>query len=262
MVFQPKNEVSATDPSQVLVDGYLGTELIGIGGFHYSAEGAVVGLTSKNIFQNPPPVGVGYGPTKLVAGQPQLLTAVYNETSQIFDLYLNGINAGNTRKYTTLDVDGLTLENFVAGARNSGSFSGFDGMISEMIFYQTSISNTNRLEVESYLSNKFLVPSSNMAFHFSADTGVWADSAATTSATDGLDVQLWQDQSGNSIDLVPSHPGINRAATFVANGINGRPALQFNNETDPMKLAQIKCRIRLTPEPSKHCSTCFNQITP
>ena len=233
VVFQPKHEIKTADPSQVLVAGWYGKEMIGLGNFHYSVNEGVVGLTSRKLLDGSSTVGVGYGPAKLSAEQPHLLTAVYNSTTQVFDLYLDGINAGNSRKYQTLDLNGFTIKELVFGARANGSLAGYEGMISEVIFYQTSLSDTNRLKVGNYLSNKYLVPTTNMAFRFSADAGVWADSGATTPATNGVDVQLWQDQSGNGVDLIPSNSGADRAATYIADGINGMPALQFNNETNP-----------------------------
>ncbi len=239
ILFKPENPVVTGDPRQYLLDGWNPSahESITIGEPHYTVSDAVTGVVSHNTGGEA--VATGSGPGHLNGGQAYLLSVVYDSSSQVFKLYMDGIHVGNLNTANITDDTAWSINMLAIGASTTRT-AGFEGMISEIIFYETSLNDTDRSAIEDYLMGKYLLPSAGQKFWFSADYGVWADAMGTVPVTDGTDVQLWQDRSGNGYDLIPSHPGPNRAATFSASGISGMPALQFNNEFDSSELAADK----------------------
>ena len=77
-----------------------------------------------------------------------------------------------------------------------------------------------------------LTVTDSMLFHYKVDDG--AVDATGTQATNGVDVQTWQDQAGNSYDLSPTSAG--RRPTYETNiAPNGMPGLYFNGSSDTLQ---------------------------
>lgn len=228
ILFKPEYQVQTGTPRQYLLDGMIPAayESVTLGDPHWSVIDAITGVTSRNTGNTS--VATGYGPGKLNAGQAYLLSAVYDSSKQVFKLYIDGVHMGNLNTANQTDDTGWSISTLAIGA-STGFSGGFEGMIGEVIFYETALTESDRSTVEEYLMTKYFLPSVGQKFWYSADYGVWADAMGTTPITNGIDVQLWQDRSRNGYNLVPSHPGPNRAATFITDGISGMPALQFNN---------------------------------
>lgn len=75
-----------------------------------------------------------------------------------------------------------------------------------------------------------LTVTNNMLFHFKVDKGTLDESG--NPATNGVDVQTWQDLSGNGKDI-SVHTSTTRRPTYVTNiASNGMPGLYFDGAND------------------------------
>ncbi len=119
------------------------------------------------------------------------------------------------------------------GYRGAGAANGalpMSGDIAEIILFNRLLTSAERVNVESYLINKYDLNNPGNAvcgpvLWLKADAEVYTD-AGTTLATDGQSVQQWNDQSGNG-NHVTQTTTINKPA-FKSPDATARPAIYFD----------------------------------
>lgn len=149
----------------------------------------------------------------------------------------------------TPDTGTATLGVSHLGARlNSGTATEFlNGLIAEVIIYNTSLSATDRAAIEAYLRNKYALPNpaqtltdpttiTGCKLWLKADSGVYND-AGTTLATNGQTVQQWNDQSGNGNNATQSTSG--SRPTYQTSVLNSLPVIRLDGSDDSMQVPSI-----------------------
>jgi hypothetical protein len=157
-------------------------------------------------------------------------------------VFVNGSSVGTfTATSLTLIPTKLAIGSSIGGATSNPLNT---GSIYETIFYNTSLSDTNRQQVEGYLAWKWGTvgslptahPHKNVQpFGFSPTsiTGcqLWLDASDITSMT--LNVTQWSDKSGNSNNLVsnasflqPTYNGSEKSLNFPAVGFSSATVLE------------------------------------
>lgn len=151
---------------------------------------------------------------------------------------------------------------------NIGSDSGvaefLNGILCEILHYETYLTTSQRQQVETYLATKWGLRGSTPATHF-ARLGigltplftppqvpgcvVWLDAADDSTLTlTGFNVTAWRDKSGNANNSVAT----NGSPVYSATRINGRPGILFDNTTIRGGLSativtpQVHCFIAMT----------------
>ena len=109
----------------------------------------------------------------------------------------------------------------------------FKGDIAEVIVYDTVLSNTDRLAIEKYLSDKYQVnspiPTAGLQLWVKADTGL---------VLNGNAVSKWTDLSGNGNDAIQADTS--RQPIVISNGLNQKPVLRFDGVNDRLGLTGTK----------------------
>ncbi|MBL0146962.1 MAG: T9SS type A sorting domain-containing protein [Chitinophagaceae bacterium] len=169
-----------------------------------------------------------------------------NGTGSNLDFWFNGI-AATTANANFIDDNG-SAGYCIGDRRDAFQFDvptgryDWQGHIAEIIVYDRALTDGERQSVETYLYNKYqlgtqALPSAcNVKLWLKADTGVFTD-AGVTAATNGQDIQQWNDQSAN---------GYNVTQTVAASkpiweqyAFNGKPALFFDGSTGDKNLNNI-----------------------
>ena len=200
------------------------------------------------------------GYTSDIGNTTLLVKAIYNDNMNVTtgSGYLNGTNATNvTANYTAGTCSGYGI----GGRWLSGSMSGsyrLNGVIYEIIMFNTALSTNNRQTIESYLAQKWgltgALPSGHSQFSQPAGkpnninnpilgvfpvikpstfsplsipgSQLWLDAADTSSITfsSGSNVSQWRDKA------VANNATANTAIVYNANGLGtGFPALTFTS---------------------------------
>lgn len=262
----PISNSSLIDDRQVLINGGSEFNMVNpawnVPNAHISIQ-SKSGITGNT--QIDKTVAWGYDPANGLdlAAEPMIITMIWRSSDNQYDIRINGKTVTNlsattregtndgdseTEEHPGLDKNAFEMTQLLVGAEISGGSRGLEANVGEIIAYGSELSNFNRFQIESYLSEKYNIPlqaqpdTANMAFWYAADTNALTidDSGATVQASDGSDVYVWQDLSGNGYDLVPSFQSSDRAAEFVADGINGRPALKYNTASNSSETAADK----------------------
>lgn len=203
--------------------------------------------------------GEGYSST--IGNSTLLVKAIYNDNMNVRtgSGYLNGTNATNV----TASATAGTSSGYTVGGRwQSGSMSGsyrLNGIIYEIIVFNTPLSTNNRQTIESYLAQKWgligALPSGHSQFSQPAGkpnninnpilglfpiikpstfsplsipgSQLWMDSSDSSSASmtlSGSNVTQWRDKSGNGNNTT----AVSGTPNLTANAIGGKSAISMS----------------------------------
>ncbi|MFC1659029.1 LamG-like jellyroll fold domain-containing protein [Pseudomonadota bacterium] len=140
--------------------------------------------------------------------------------------YINGANA--TDSSTPVTAPG-TIH---LGAGGAYPGEPLDGDIAEVIIYDRALSDSERREVESYLSNKWgvaAIPTSGLTLWLDADD-------ESTITFNGSTVSGWEDKSGNGNNVIQTTAS--SQPTYVVAGLNNRAVLSFDG-SDTLSKASV-----------------------
>jgi len=173
----------------------------------------------------------------LVPGTQYLMGMTVN--GSVLTPYFNG-TALNTKTGTTIASTGI----------NIGKYSGgqvWNGNVAEVILYNTLLTNSQRLQVESYLAQKWGIRGSLPTTHpgrslpafgtvFTPKSigsmQLWLDAADTsTLVTSGTSVTSWSDKSGlnNTMNVLPGSPsGYTTEYPIIGTPINNVNTVYFS----------------------------------
>jgi len=159
-----------------------------------------------------------------------LVSATY--TPSTFSPFVNG-TAATTLAGTTLTTTGI----YVGGPSNY-----FNGSISEVLIFGTTLTAAQRQSVEGYLSRKwgigsrllsthpfYTIPPFNRYFNPTDIPGcsLWLD-ASQDQSSNGAYVSVLQDYSGSSANFTPS---VVNSIVLLKNSLNGLPVYNFGATT-------------------------------
>ena len=185
----------------------------------------------------------GYGVTA-ASNTPYLITSGFTGTTSLF--YTNGA-VGSTNSNIT---GTFAVSAYGVGAIVNNSGGNLPGYIAEVIIYNTSLTDTQRQQLEGYLAWKWglqsnlptiqpVLPASHpyrssvvatRAFSPLDIDGLtfWVDATDSTTLTlSGSNVTQWSDKSGYGTHLVQN--GSSNVPTYGASLISSKPALDFTN---------------------------------
>ena len=178
-----------------------------------------------------PPVGLAVGSARIVG------TEYNNSQGNIYN-YINGTKYSRGSAETIQD----TNNPFWIGMGYNGG-QNFNGDIAEVLVYNRTLNDTERKQVECYLSNKY-----GLNVGGCTDGKVlWLD-AGTINGNNGDAVTSWADQSGLN------NNGVGTATLKTGtNGINNKKVVSFNGSNNEMSFSSF---------PTLGNSTIFSIIKP
>jgi hypothetical protein len=200
-----------------------------------------------------------YGGNELSISVPQEYTAIQNGGTSMA-LYQNGSLVAQTTNGVTALNNVLRQSNFI-GKSNWSSDPLYQGDMAEILIYNRTLTSSEQEQVEVYLADKYGLYHPDAAWPLSYDTGVqayiayyhwnkaqadayvaflasnppapavpssglqlWLRADAGVAYDGSNNVTTWSDQTGN----YPVTQSGSAEPTYVANDINGEPALRFN----------------------------------
>jgi hypothetical protein len=131
---------------------------------------------------------------------------------------------------------------------SSGTPTNFlNGLIAEVIIYNTALSDGNRAVIEGYLRSKYGLPNPASALTdpttitgcvlwLKANAGAYNDNGVTL-ATNTQTVQRWDDQSGNGNNAAQSTSG--SRPTYQTGVLNSLPVIRLDGSDDSMQVPSI-----------------------
>jgi hypothetical protein len=158
---------------------------------------------------------------------------VYSLASGAQQIYINGtVGGAQTRSFSVTTGTSLTL---TIGSITTTSYNdGFNGNLSEVLFFSNALTAAQRQRVEGYLANKWGLRTSlgtPHPFKYSppsflptqlSNCALWLDGADVngtgTPPASGTAVATWVDKSGNSKNLTQGTTS-NQPATALVNGL-------------------------------------------
>ena len=161
---------------------------------------------------------------------------VYDSTS--VNLWLSGTNSVNSSRtaFTTTNLD-------IGGRRANGASERMSGYIYEFIVFNTTLTTSQRQQLEGYLAWKWGLRSNLPATHpfrnappytrsllpIDITPSLWLDAADVSTMTlSGSNVTQWNDKSGNGRNASNLQTG----ALLTTNVQNGLSVLRFNGSTN------------------------------
>jgi len=124
----------------------------------------------------------------------------------------------------------LNVSRFNIGGAIFGQNFCFNGLISEVILYNRGLSNSERLQVENYLINKWGISTVVSNVPVTSGLNLWLDAydPAAVTTDSNSSVLLWRDKSvfGRNFSNFNNNIG---APTYVAVGANSLPSVRFDN---------------------------------
>ena len=173
---------------------------------------------------------------------PYVVCGVANTTNSA--VFVNGTNVVSG----TIGTDPLT--SIVVGNRTGGSGSPYRGHLCEFIIFNSSLSTSQRQQVENYLGRKWgiypvipnthpykLTPLYSQPFSPIDVPGcaLWLDAADnSTLSLSGSTVTNWADKSGTGLTSTPSG-----SPTIVTNALNGLSAVSFNGSSQYFNFGNV-----------------------
>lgn len=139
-------------------------------------------------------------------------------------------------------IEALTGSLALTLGADFGGDNQLDGLIGEVLIFDTAMSFEAREEVERYLGRKWLRRTPEPEVVSLGNIGLWLDASDTESLgmSDGH-VVTWTSKTGESVFLPLHDVDTENAPTFVADGINGRPVVHFDGDDElflPNRLLQ------------------------
>ena len=151
--------------------------------------------------------------------------------------FLNGAQAFSiTQSYST---NGSAVYNFLCCTNGTENF--YDGILSELIYFNSALGATQRQQVEGYLARKWGLQGSTSSLTTFIPTQIsgcalWLDAADSTTVTlSGSNVTQWNDKSGNARNATQS-TAINGPSYGTTNGIS---AVVFTGSPTFMSLPDL-----------------------
>jgi Concanavalin A-like lectin/glucanases superfamily/Putative Ig domain len=143
--------------------------------------------------------------------------ASYNDATKNLNLWINGRNQCTSSHPTTLAG---SAQSFVLGQSATGT-SSWNGQVGEIRTYASSSSTpaSNNFSISESKYSQY-IPMANMRLWFKADS--------LTYLGNGTPVSYWKDQSGANNHAIQG-TGADQPS-FLSSGINGMPAVNFNNQ--------------------------------
>lgn len=136
----------------------------------------------------------------------------YNGTQSWLNYYKNGINHGDGAKIT-----GKTENNTSNAVLNIGS-----GTLAECLVYTRKLTDTERIQVENYLSSKWGLWVASNNTMMKTDGLLFDFDATAISATDGQTITAWNDRSQYGHHLTGS-------GKYLTNQVGGKPVLEISS---------------------------------
>ena len=164
-MFQPDhpigNAANATQ-RQVLLEG--GSEINAVHP-HNSVSDAHIALNSSDGSMNN---AWGYDPADDldIPAYPSVLSINWHASDEQYEIRINGSNVGNLSSGT--DPNAFAMTGLFVGSHSSGAY-GLQGMLAEIIAYETELSVAQRNAVEQYLKGKYTAPNT---YHVDASGGM------------------------------------------------------------------------------------------
>jgi hypothetical protein len=178
--------------------------------------------------------------------------------------YYNG-NAMNTKTGTTGNFSGISLgDAYISGSNFTGQ--NWNGLISEIIIYNTALSTAERQQVEKYLARKWglnaSIPASSISLYIPPRTtafsplqlsnlALWLDAADSAQVTlSGSNITAWGDKSSNALSMQSG-----ARPTYASNSLNGLPVVSFTTTQN------LSSTTTMTLSPSNTWALVFNSPT-
>jgi len=172
-----------------------------------------------------------------------IVSDVVTYTGTSGSLTRSGWVNGAPMSVTNVSTTGVNLNlNSISTLGNTAYNEPFLGYISEVIYYNQSLTTSQRQQVEGYLAHKWglqtSIPSTHPFYsirpHLRAfqpidvpGCALWLDAADQSSLTlSGSNVTQWSDKSGNGNTVIQATSA--NQPTYVTNVVNGNPVLRFN----------------------------------
>lgn len=157
---------------------------------------------------------------------PTLLSIVYTQSTHSVSYYVGGVYAGST---SGSGANLFSDNSMCFGCYQNTSF--FYGNIGEFVLFNSSLSTSNRQNVEQFIAAEYCIP-------YTATTGVassatllppqvmWLSANTVSYTTSGQNISIWQDSSGNGNSV--SQTTFARQPTIASAFWNGLPAVRFS----------------------------------
>jgi len=227
-LFLVYNQLSTNSATRVFAANNQSGSDVGVGGFSYQLLDQTPFITPRdyqlagaNIIN-----GCNYLYSLINNGGP---TYDIFQTSTFYSYHNIGTGATLTCNINLASTNLLNVSQFNIGGRSSGT-GNFNGLISEVILYNRGLSNSERLQVENYLINKWGISTIISNVPVTSGLNLWLDcydpSAITTDTN--CNVLLWRDKSLFRRNFSNFNNNIG-APTYVIQGGNSLPSVRFDN---------------------------------
>ena len=169
--------------------------------------------------------------TTTTGGTTVLGSYLYNNTSNVARLYVNGTQEGGDQTATT--VRAASIDPAVGGHPNVSNDSHLNGAIGDVLMFNRALSRTEMVTVEKYLSYKYAHTSNGLLFGTDTLTGgagadqfIWTNTSHTGTGSGNRDVITdFSGESGQGDVIVLDLPG----PTAFRSGGNGTSDLLQNH---------------------------------
>jgi hypothetical protein len=143
--------------------------------------------------------------------------ALLYQTSGARSLWINGVQGASETSGGT----SITSSNRI-GTLEPGAFNTFDGQFHEVLVFESSLSVTERQQVEAYLAQKWDPVPSPLTI---PGCVFWLDAGdrSTLTLSSSNTVTAWTEKSGANRTVTTNSTGI-----YSATAMNGRPGIQFS----------------------------------
>jgi hypothetical protein len=233
-LFLVYNQLSTNSATRVFsANNQSGTD-VGIGAFSYQLLNQTSFITPRD-YQ--------FAGVNITNGCNYLYSLINNggatydiyQTSTFYSYHNFGTGASLTCNINLASTNLLNISQFNIGGRTTGQNFCFNGLISEVILYNRGLSNSERLQVENYLINKWGISTLISNVPVTSGLNLWLDcydQQTMTFSTNTSQVTQWRDKSLCNLHM--SNPGtfaVSKLPTYTVNSVNNLPGLQFSNNT-------------------------------
>ena len=129
----------------------------------------------------------------------------------------------------TLATLGIGQKMNTVGSASTDLSLGFRGHVSEVLLYNTALTEAQKTLVSGYFTSKYAYPPATAPVSTTMptrDLALWLKADAISGLSDGAAVSAWTDSSGNNRTMVQHDT--NSRPTYRANALKGKPAVRFD----------------------------------
>jgi hypothetical protein len=231
-LFLVYNQLSTNTTTRVFAANNQSGNDIGIGAFSYQ-------LLNQTSFITP--LNYQLAGANIINGCNYLYSLINNggptydiyQTSTFYSYHNFGTGASLTCNINLASTNLLNISKFNIGGQIFGQNFCFNGLISEVILYNRGLSNSERLQVENYLINKWGISTLISNVPVTGGLNLWLDCydpATIFFSTNTNQVTQWRDKSLCNFHM--SNPGTlarSQMPTYTTAAPSGLPSLQFSN---------------------------------